>query len=330
MIRRCLWGMAVSSLVLVGCSGEVLDDPGPGASEDVASAGQPLDVAPGEELVYWGSATGASALCDTPYSMYVAHPTGTAKHPVMIITPGTGQPHDALELKDLAASAASLGFVAASVAYASSFQHEFGCGGPYEAKARCIFSADLSTRAIRKLCAHKNADCNKGVVTTGVSQGGVMALLAANFDGRVRATVARSAGAKVFEPAGACLASWNTAIAKDRLRVINGEMDTLFVDTWMQAPANPLVMNAVTGRSCLLSTYDCLNNPNGSGWRRVGTWEVADGYPGHCYFLNTGMPGLGDCLTSPANPKYDLNYLPNYSANWSRAANLQWLKGFTN
>lgn len=334
MIRRLLCGMAVSSLFLAGCSEGVFDDaepvPLPDGSEDVATAGQPLDVAPAEALVYWGSASGASALCDTPYSIFVAHPTGSAKYPLMIITPGTGQAHDAFELQQLANAAASLGFVAASVAYANSFDHAFGCGGPYEAKARCIYSADLSTRAMRKLCAHKNADCNKGVVTTGVSQGSAMAILAANFDGRVRATVARSAGSKVFEAAGACLASWNTAISKDRLRVINGEMDTLFVDTWMQAPANPWVMNAVTGRSCALLAYDCLSNPNGSGWRRVGTWEVADGYPGHCYFLNTGMTDIGDCLTSPANPQYDPGYLSDSGVSWSRAENLRWLKGFTN
>ncbi len=321
----CLFGMMASALVL-GCTEGSPEEPlaPEGGEEDVATAQQPLEVTE-EGASYLGSQTGSSAVCNTVFPMLVVHPTGGAKYPVFIATPGTGMPYNLGAAADLARTMAARGFVAASVAYANGSGDEFGCGGVYQNKARCIYSADLSSRAIRKLCSHPNADCTRGIVTSGVSQGGVMAILAANYDGRVRATVARSVGVKVFETDGACLQAGSTALPEDRLRVINGEMDTLFANTWMQAPANPWVMNAITGRACTLSTYNCLTGANGSGWRRVANWEVQDGYPGHCYFLNSPAADPNDCVSGT----YDTGYTTPW-VDWSRDANLLWLQSFTN
>src|SRR5205814_6834457 len=117
--------------------------------------------------------------------------------------------------------------VAASVSYNTA---QFGNCTQIGAKAACIFNPNSAASAVSKLCARAKADCTKGVVVGGFSQGAVMATLAKNFDGRVRAAWGMGDGDN-YSQAGlsfnlaACMDNGNHTLTSDRLRIVNGQND---------------------------------------------------------------------------------------------------------
>jgi dienelactone hydrolase len=175
-------------------------------------AGEGVDAAAGADAATGTTATiqltasypsydtgGSGYICSSsvmqPINIYApVAPAGT-KLPLLLFFPGTlATATDGVSLT-IIERAAQLGFVAAAIEY-----HSWDIlmwPDRMDAKERCVFESDISTpdNAIDQLCnnqgplATSNAqvDCSRGIVAVGHSQGGYMALLAKNYDPRVRA-----------------------------------------------------------------------------------------------------------------------------------------------
>src|SRR5262249_49587902 len=146
--------------------------------------------------------------------------------------------------------------------------------------AKCIYDPASQTSAITRLCSRPKADCGKGIVVGGLSQGSVIATLAKNFDSRVRAAWGMGEGVQyaVFN-LRACMANGNRALASDRLRAVNGQFDE-FVSLLQNCGRDQA--RELTGFICGPSDFSCLQG-NGSGWYIVQEAEINGGQAEHCY-----------------------------------------------
>jgi hypothetical protein len=256
---------------------------------------------------------GTTSLCGNTYTITGFEPSTAGKYPVYIHTVGTGEAYNSeLAMTQVKAMAAK-GFVAASVEYSSG---SFGSCSSIGTKAKCIFNGASSNSAISKLCARANADCSKGVVTGGLSQGSVVSVLSRNYDSRIVASYGQGTGNKYsIYDLGSCMNNGSHTQAADRIRLVNGEADT-FVGPI--ASTVRTANQAITGLSCGTGALSCFRT-NGSGWYIVTAAEVSDGSADHCYML------VGGC-TSPSG--LDAGFKTG-SAAWQMEANQAWLKSFT-
>ena len=119
----------------------------------------------------------------TTYSIKGTEPA-SGKHPVFIYTVGTTEDWDNGQAMAAVAEMAAKGFVAAAVQYDSAL---FGTCSQILSKAKYIYNSASSSSAVSKLCARATADCSKGIVAAGFSQGSVIAINSKNYDARVRA-----------------------------------------------------------------------------------------------------------------------------------------------
>jgi hypothetical protein len=242
---------------------------------------------------------------------------GPGPYPVFIWTPGTFEPYnDPLSILFIS-QMASRGFLAATVSYDYSADSNGGVRdcGTYAERAQGIFDASRSTSAAAVLCGLSNADCGKGIVTSGVSQGGFLTVLARNYEPNVRATYALSMSDYNKEKGvslASCVDKQYTAIPANRLTIVNGASDTSFVG---QQP-----IENVSGYTCPNGATQCWSPDNsGAGWYIVQDSQVRDGLADHCYFLMNG------CLRFEQG---DPGWMPPSSFNWSLGTNLDWLATF--
>jgi hypothetical protein len=263
---------------------------------------------------YTGQGSGAST-CNSTFNITGQEPSTTGTFPVFVYMVGTGETFTNASATAAVAGMASRGFVAATVAYNSgSFS---GCS-TISGKARCIFNPASSTSAISRLCARAKADCTKGVVVGGFSQGAVMATLAKNFDSRVAAAWGIGDGVKysIFNLTS-CMADGSRALPSSRLRAVDGEKDQFIGPTASNVRSQFLTL---TGLSCGTSGFNCLQS-NGSGWFIVQNAQVGDGSADHCY-----MRQSGDC--SGSQNSLDQNWQTGADV-WELNANLDFLTSFT-
>jgi hypothetical protein len=131
-------------------------------------------------------------------------------------------------------------------------------------------------------------------VTSGISQGGFLAVMAKNYDPRVQAVYALSMSdyaQNAHEPF-ACVDKQNTSIPANRVTIVNGISDPAF--TGQQPVQN------VSGFTCPAGSYQCWSPDNsGAGWYIVQNWQVVSGKADHCYFMDgnnasVGCVGIGD------------------------------------
>lgn len=254
---------------------------------------------------------GTSSLCSSTYNIAGFEPTAAGKYPVYIHTVGTGESYKSELSTTQVKAMAAKGFVAAVVEYSSG---SFGSCSSISTKAKCIFNGARSTSAIATLCARSKADCSKGVVTGGLSQGSVVSVLAGNFDNRIRASYGQGTGNKYsIYDLSSCMNNGRHTQAADRIRLVNGEGDTFVGPT----ASNVRTANqAITGLSCGSSALSCFRT-NGSGWYIVKDAEVSDGKADHCYML------VGGCTASTLDSGFKTG-----SAAWQMEANQNWLKSF--
>ncbi|HMG22346.1 MAG TPA: hypothetical protein VK607_13535, partial [Kofleriaceae bacterium] len=170
---------------------------------------------------------------------------------------------------------------------------------------------------ISTLCARPKADCSKGVVVGGFSQGAVISTLANNFDARVQAAWGMGDGVRysIFN-LSSCMGNGNRTLPSSRLRVVDGEKDQ-FIGPNAGNVRNQML--TLTGLSCGTAT-SCLQ-ANGSGWLIVTNGQVGDGSADHCYMRRTG-----DCGGSQNS--LDAGWQTG-TAPWELNANLAWLQSFT-
>jgi hypothetical protein len=219
-----------------------------------------------------------------------------------------------VESRQFTDAATRKGFVAASVPLAE-WQ---GYGAGIEGNSRCIFDARSSRSALAQLCARPKADCAKGVVVAGFSEGAGAAIRARNHDARVRAAYLLGFNEArdwwgdterwrmaVVPPAG------TRALPNDRIRIVDGMDD---------APvASRDELNDQTGRACAVAAFACLA-AGGSGWYVVQHAQLADGYADHYYFHE---------WRSSFTPPFDPTWIASASAPWALQPALDWLKRMT-
>jgi hypothetical protein len=253
--------------------------------------------------------------CGSTYSMAGAEPSSTGTYPVFVYMVGTNETYNnAVAMAAINAMAAK-GYVAATVDYATS---AFGSCAVLAGKSSCIFDANSNTSAVAQLCSRAKADCSKGIVVGGFSQGSVLALLAKNKDARVQASYG-SGMSNVYSTydLSSCVSNGNRTLPSDRLRAVDGERDN-FAGGSQSAVQSSL--QKVSGYNCPAGSTSCLAN-NGSGWIVVRNNQVQDGSADHCY-----MRAAGDCFGSQNS--VDSGWKSG-TANWEMNANLNWLTNFT-
>ena len=220
--------------------------------------------------------------------MYVRQPAQPGNYPVFLFLIGTLRKHDTFAARNIVNRAAERGYVAAAVDYdtiASVFRPEGVCDS-VESKAKCSLSVDdpsapesalnliCNNRRINGKKARLHADCDKGIILAGFSQGASLAMLGRNVDKRVRAVWAMGFHDQAFpdkEPL-ACLHGSNgeppstRELPSKRLRMIVGENDRVLRRPHRQH------LQAVTGRECGPDATQCFSK-NGSGWAIVPNSE---------------------------------------------------------
>jgi hypothetical protein len=260
---------------------------------------------------------GSTSACSSTKSISGAEPSAPGRYPVYVHIGGTGESYTSNWANAAVNNAAANGFVAASIQYDNS---SFGGCSTISQRAQCMFNPNNLNSAIAKLCSRAKADCSKGVVTGGLSQGSIISVLSRNFDPRVRASMGQGAGATYTAAynLSACVAEGKHVQTGDRLRIINGEADLFVGGTQAKAAASGAL---VTGVNCAPGAQSCLQ-PNGSGWYVVKNSQVLDGQADHCFMGYGGVVGI-QC----SGLLVDANYQYGGGA-WALNPTINWLKSF--
>jgi hypothetical protein len=262
----------------------------------------------------WSASTNT---CGQSYGILGQEPTQDGRFPLYIYVAGTFQDYSGSEGRLAVQEMASRGFVAASVGYSNGWRYH-SCAY-YSSKSDCIFRGSRAKSALATLCGRAKADCSKGVVLQGLSQGAMLATLARNFEPRIRAVYSQSQFNRTSGISFAnCINNGRRTLPADRIRIVNGESDTTPLGS---RDPNEMrrELQAISGASCAATDYVCLR-PNGSGWYMVRDAEAQDGVADHCYHHVNG------CSLAPT---LDAGYAPPAATPWSLTANLDWLKQFT-
>jgi len=261
---------------------------------------------------------GSTASCGTTYSISGQEPSASGKYPVFVYIGGTGESYTSNWANAAVSAAAAKGFVAASIQYDNG---SFGTCSTIGQRAKCIFDASKATSAIQKLCSRAKADCSKGIVTGGLSQGSIISVLSKDHDARVQASMGQGTGTTYTAAynLASCMANGKHAQPGSRLRIINGERD-MFVGGTVATARNSAV--TVTGISCSSTSTSCFQS-NGAGWYVVQNTEVADLYADHCFMGYGGNDYIAQCSGALVDPYYQ-----NGSGAWALPATITWLKGF--
>lgn len=261
---------------------------------------------------FTGSYKGGSTSCNTTYQIKGKEPADTSRHPVFIYMVGTSDTYDNAQAMAAVQGMADRGYVAATIQYANS---AMGYCNTLSTRSKCIFDQSSAQSAVAALCSRDQADCSKGIVVGGFSQGALLGILSKNFDSRVEAVYASGAHKNyIIYNVNACVGNGKRVLPQDRLRVINGENDIYGGGTQSTVRASSV---AVSGYSC--TGTSCLQ-PDGSGWRMVLKSEVQDGSADHCYFRAKG------CLSNQNS--LDSGWQTGNAA-WTLNTNLDWLTQFT-
>lgn len=253
---------------------------------------------------------GNGTSCSSTFNIEGREPSTAGTYPVFIYTVGTGESYTSPIAIAAIQGMANRGYVAASVQYPNS---TFGSCSTIGNRAKCIYNPSSANSAVSKICARTKADCSKGIVVAGLSQGSVIAVLAKNTEPRVRAAYATGTWPKYsFFDLSSCMNNGKHTIQSSQLRIVNGDNDQFDGGSLSAARTNTA---AVSGVSCGSTAFSCLQ-PNGSGWYLVQAGEVQDGNADHCYMLN----GDGCKAGTPLDTGWQ-----NGSSAWDLNPNLDWL-----
>ncbi len=305
-----LFGLSI--LALTACGGG-----GSGGGGSTPPASTPPSLPAGTVVftdTYMNNANGPP--CNSSFAMTGAEPSMAGKYPIFVYVVGTGESPTSRSALAAIYGMASRGYIAATVAYPNG---TFGNCATLSGRSQCIFDSASADSAVSHMCARPNADCTKGIVGGGFSQGSVLATLAKNFDTRIRAAWALGAHVQYSTvDLNACMANGNHTIANAALRVVNGEADLFPPPGNATAAANRTSSQNVTGFVCGASDFSCLQ-PNGSGWYVVQNSQDQDGSADHCY-MRTG----GGCAMDVLDSGWE-----NGTDPWELKANVDWVIGVT-
>jgi cysteine-rich repeat protein len=245
-----------------------------------------------------------------------AEPSAAGKYPVAVYLTGTSMNFNGIEAQAFTQRMAQRGFVAATVEYANS-TYPSNCTAA-SSRAQCIFDPTASSSAINAICGRAKADCSKGVVVSGFSQGANLASMAKNFDSRVLAAyLLGDVLSPLFYDLTACLKYGAIQFDQHEMRCISGENDGF-------GGGNPdgerTELTTITNLTCH-DAWTCLQS-DASGWGMVKATDVTDGTADHCYFI---LNGSGTCANTSSS--LDTKFTTG-SYFWSLDPNLDWLASF--
>lgn len=263
--------------------------------------------------------------CADSQKIYGARPKAPGNYPVLIYIPGTISDWSGnREGQAFVKQAAAQGFVAMTITYDT--------GNPIDEEnlnrnAYCMFDQkDRHKDAISAICSVKGADCSKGVVLAGFSQGAAIAVIAKNYNRKVKAVWAIGLSANIYRsdeiPADSYASPRGTRkLPNDKLRIDIGESTNIFKR--QLASTDLPSLKKLSGVTCR-SGYDCIQ-PDGSGYYIVANSEIKDGIADHCYWMkvNKVIDGLS-CTIFPKN--FDPGFAAPSSTRWSLPTNLDWLR----
>lgn len=261
---------------------------------------------------YWGATVSARASsreelgpdfqCGKRFPVAGFAPCGAGRHPVVLYVPGTFQPYDHAFIFRVLERLARAGYVALSADYANLWPCQ-GCAR-YRARARCLFDVASEKSASARACSLPQADCSAGIAVIGHSQGGLIAMLAADFEPRVRWVHAM--GVTAHGPVVArdlqCVLPSRRRLPAERLLVACGDCDFWFNGTGTnscRARSDGVTsgLERLTGLRCG-SSSSCLWRPleegARAGWIKVPSSGVSDGEADHCYMFRYGCLGPPD------------------------------------
>ncbi len=249
--------------------------------------------------------------------IYVAKPAAPGNYPVLLYIHGTyGDLSGNVEGQSFVKEAAGQGFVAAAITYNSASTNS---DSGYAGHAYCMFEQTHPTNAIATICNVPGADCSKGLLVSGFSQGAVIATIAKNYNQNVNAVWAIGLSAAILPkdqtPAYVVAAPGGTRALPNNKLVINmGESAQNFTNHLN--PYDLPSLKQMTGVDCG-DSYKCAQN--GYGYYVVANSEVADGKADHCYW-----EGNSGCQLAPKN--LEVGFKPPATTEWSMIRNLDWLR----
>lgn len=276
------------------------------ASTAQAATVQSTATYPGYNVWNWFGADKCNAAAQ---GIQISEPAVDGKYPVAVYVHGTtGDWGPNTEGKRIAQTFAEAGFVAAAPKYDSLLTNS---PSGVDGHANCIFNPSKPASVVTKLCARAKADCSKGVVAVGFSQGGAIVARSKNFNSGVRAAVGMGVSgpdisAAIATPTG------TRALPNDRLRIHLGQSD------FQSAGAGNATLNKLTGQTC--SGFNCLR-ADGSGYYVVSHAEVQDKVADHCYWQVNGCS---------FDPVFDPGFAVPNTGPWSLLATRNWLAKYTN
>lgn len=239
-------------------------------------------------------------------------PKNEGKYPVFIYLAGTLMRFNGPEAKLMTSEMAKRGFVAAAVDY-DSFAYSY-CPA-MKAKAKCIFDGASKSSALSQVCSRAKADCKRGVVLAGFSQGANLAALAANESELIKAAYLIGHGDNALHQINVspCADDSATALSASQMRSVNGESDAIFGSN---AAGVRKQLQKVVGTTCA-DALDC-EGERGAGWHIAPSRAVADGVADHCYFFHKA--NIFCSVFDGFDPVWQSGDAP-----WSLGPNLDWL-----
>ena len=333
---------------LAGCSFTTAPSPGsPDAQVDAAAPDAPVDAAPAvfTPSPFTDTHDAHSVLlnqCNHVMHIAGSEPAEAGRYPLAIFLVGTNAQFDGPGIVDhVLPLLASHGFVAASVEYENATL--FGAGqncSLYSDNASCIVRNDNDYvsgerhSALSRLCGRAKADCSKGVVVLGHSQGGLTALQTFKVTPATPPTGEPMPRFVAAAPMGvgptgyllgvpvihldSCVDAANLAVDPHALLAVNGENDAYFDGANADPAGGQVALQAVTGRTCAAPTWDC-RGPDGDGWVLVKKTQTSTGRATHGYM---DVPGVG----AFEEPNWSS---PENADPWGLASTARWLKAQT-
>jgi hypothetical protein len=242
--------------------------------------------------------------CDRSLHLAGSEPLEPGRYPVAIFLVGTRGRHDYPGIvQNILPALARQGFVAASLEYENGelFGAAQNCN-LYRDNASCMVRherdhvAGERHSAVAQLCGRAHADCGKGVVFLGHSQGGLTALQAFRFapvrppapEPMPRLVAAAPLGIGVFGflfgqqvlDLSGCMGTASLPLAPGRLLAVNGENDAFFNGAKADQAGGQAALEAVTGRACSAPSWDCRDG-SGAGWLLVKPAQLSTGTAEH-------------------------------------------------
>lgn len=323
-MKRLLLKALCAVVIMVGAFG-VIDMFSPAKAETAPITTFQTTYKSYNDSTSWRTKMTMAERCTDTQRIYGARPAAPGNYPVLIYLHGTyAELGSNKEGREFVERAAGLGYTAMALTYdSSSSLNEAGL----QRHAYCMFDQNHPKDGLSTVCAVAGADCSKGVVLAGFSQGAAISAIAKNYNDKVKAVWAIGLSAYIYPrykiPTDVLPAPYGTRVLpNDKLSINMGQASVLGKKTLL--PEDMPSLKKLTGADCAAS-LQCIQ-PNGSGYYVVANNEVVDGTADHAYWMQVNKYNKG-ALSFTLSPKeFEPGFQPPSMTKWSMITNLNWLK----